>query len=526
MGIVPGVDLDEKGEHTDLPTGGSGVNIPLRPCLALMAVGVLSLAMAPELIDPARGRLVGVYSPRTITAAVIACLLAVAACTLPPRRWRLPAVTTRLVPAGAALFLAAHAGYRAIDPADETPDWAKAIVALTALVVAAWAAFVGRSRVSLPGVLVGSLALVLSGEAVFCTALNPVYNEALKQAVQVAAVAGFVLTASLLIHLSAPAIGLRRLLIAQVLLIFVAGAVLRFAAAVAAPDPGLDVYYAQRDGADHLLAGQNPYTAAYPDPNVSGGRFSGAPFYPPFPLLVSTAIWACGLDVRVGNAAGDLVAALALFTLAWTRGERLPAALLAACYLHFPRVPLIMELAWYEPMLAAALGLGLLLVARGWRLGYFLLGLGITGKQYAVVLFPPLLKALRGRRLALVGGTVLAGVVVVLPFFLWDEQPFLDRVVLHHLDQPVRLDGVTLQAAALNEFGVEVPKWLMYCLALLLIGLVTWRTPAHGQNAAPWMATSLLIFCLFFSQAFINYYYLCQYLMLVGLGDWFAGDAD
>jgi hypothetical protein len=185
-----------------------------------------------------------------------------------------------------------------------------------------------------------------------------------------------------------------------------------------------------------------------------------------------------------------------------------------------------MELAWYEPMLAAAIGVGLLLVARGWRLGYPLLGLGISGKQYVIVLLPPLLKALRGRRLRLLAGVGLAGAAVVLPFFLLDKQSFYQRVIQHHLDLPVRLDGVSLQAAAINRFGVEVPKWLMHGLALLLIGWVTWRTPTAGPSPAPWLATSLLIFCLFFSQAFINYFYLCQYLFLLGMTDWFVRDAQ
>jgi hypothetical protein len=124
-------------------------------------------------------------------------------------------------------------------------------------------------------------------------------------------------------------------------------------------------------------------------------------------------------------------------------------------------------------------------------------------------------------------GTALAAAVVVLPFFLWEPGSFIDRVVLHHLRQPVRRDGVTLQAVASYLFiVVEVPKWLFAAVALVLIGLVTWRTPIRGPSAAPWMATAVLVFCLFFSQAFINYYYLCQYLMLLGLGDWFAHDAE
>jgi len=175
-------------------------------------------------------------------------------------------------------------------------------------------------------------------------------------------------------------------------------------------------------------------------------------------------------------------------------------------------------------MVAAALGVGALLVGRGWRVGHVLLGLGITGKQYAVVLLPALWKGLRGRRIALLLGTAVAGAAVVLPFYLWDRPSFVERVVDYHLDHSIRHDGVTLQAAAMDRFKTELPRKPMLAVALLLIGLVALRTPSRGPSPAPWMATGLIVFCLFFSQAFLNYFYLCVYLMLLGLGDWFTHD--
>ncbi len=60
----------------------------------------------------------------------------------------------------------------------------------------------------------------------------------------------------------------------------------------------------------------------------------------------------------------------------------------------------------------------------------------------------------------------------------------------------------------------------------LLIGLIAWRTPTAAFAAAPWMAASLVVFCLFFSQAFLNYYYLCEYLLLLGLGEWFVTESS
>jgi hypothetical protein len=75
-------------------------------------------------------------------------------------------------------------------------------------------------------------------------------------------------------------------------------------------------------------------------------------------------------------------------------------------------------------------------------------------------------------------------------------------------------------------FGVTLPKSLRLAAAVALIGWLTWRTPAQGPLPAPRLAAALLVFCLFYSQAFFNYFYLVQYLMLLGLADWFARDGE
>ncbi len=511
------------------PTSDGGVTVPLRPCLGVLTVIILALAMAWT----TRGY-AGTYAPLTMTAVLVAGLVALAACLLPPRAWHFPPVTGRAVILAACLFLASHMLYRTLDPSDPSPAWARGLVAVTALAAAGGTALSRRPPAAFATALVAALALVLSGEAIFCTALrNPPFRDDCLTAIEVAAPAGFVLAASLLLHLGGPAGRWRLLLGGQVLLVFAAGAVLRFAAALVAPDPQIDVFRAQDQGAAFLLRGENPYAGTYWDEGKYVDR--GSPFYPPLPLLVSVPFRAAALDVRLGNAACDLVAALALLLAA--RGDRLLGGLLAAAYLNFPIAPFLVEEAWYEPMLAAFLGAGLVLVGRGWRVGHFLLGVGLTGKQYGPVLLPALLKGLPGRRLALLLGTALAGAVTVLPFYLWDRSTFLDRVLHYHLDLPIREDALTVAAAAKNRFHEDVwrgsednrilghePKWFLRGVALLLVALLAVRAPSRGPSPAPWMAASLIAFCLFHNQAFPNYYYLCEYLMLLGLADWFAHD--
>jgi len=496
--------------------------VPLRPCLGLLSVVALALAMVPRRDDEKTG----VYMLLTVAAAIAATALAVVACSLP--RWvcRPPVGLGRVAIIAAVLFLTHPLAHRAFTPEEEaltwvtkieTPTWVTKIVVVAALGVGVWVAL-RRRELPFPTALVAALALVLSGVAVFAYKAFPSDDDPATTRVLWSSLAGFGLTVSLLIHGGTATRWRGRLLTLQVVLLFVAGAVLRYAAVRTWSDPTIDLYIAQQQAAGHLLAGENPYTAKYKD--------EGAPFYPPLPLLAAAVVRPVAEDVRMGYVACDLIAALALFAAARSRLGAPGAAFLTSAYLNFPRVPLIMVLAWNEPLLAALLGAGLILAGRGWRIGHFLIGLGVTGKQYGIVWLPALVKSFQGRRVALLLGVGLAGVVVVLPFFLWERHAFVDRVVDYHLKQEVRYAGVTLAALAHNEYGMTIPPRLLLALTILLIGWIAWRTPSTGPGPAPWLAASLMVFCLFHSQAFINYFYLCQYLMLFGLADWFARDLE
>src|SRR5262249_26104700 len=140
-----------------------------------------------------------------------------------------------------------------------------------------------------------------------------------------AAGAGFVLSAAWLPDLSSPAEGPpRRSFWTRLTLVFVAAGLLRLSAILASPDPILDVWVALRDAPWHLLKGHTPYPAPPPPPagtarprsfGVAAPPHTAAyPFYPPLPFLVALPFHAAGLDVRLANVAGDLLAGLVLFT--------------------------------------------------------------------------------------------------------------------------------------------------------------------------------------------------------------------
>jgi Glycosyltransferase family 87 len=303
---------------------------------------------------------------------------------------------------------------------------------------------------------------------------------------------------------------------------------IRSSAILACPDPVVDVFAMMRDLTDHLLAGRNPYThsivtpygtqraAAHsieepPDPRPAG--------YPPHPFLMTAPVRMLNADPRWANVGCDVVAAIALFLVATRRSRPEIGFLAAAAWLFLPMSTMMIESAWYEPMLAAMLGLGLWLAEiSGWRrwIGYCFVGLGLTAKQYGIALLPALAWPHRQHwRPMLVG--VLAGMLVMLPWFAWSPRDFIDIVLVKHLQRPPQFErALTIAGAWYHLTGNVPPRGLLWGTAAGLIGLIGWRGPRTGAAAAVGLGTALLVFSLFHTQGFFNYFYLVQYLWLLG----------
>jgi hypothetical protein len=309
--------------------------------------------------------------------------------------------------------------------------------------------------------------------------------------------------------------------------LFVLGAALRAGTLYASPDPVVDVFVWLRDAPGHLLQGQNPYAAEYESPygteraeiyGVDEPADRRPAAYPPLPILLAVPFRAVGADVRWVNVIADLLAAGALFQTARRGGSLLAGALLSGIYLNLPRTPFLIEQAWYEPLLAALLGWGLYLAEWGQaKAGCLLLAFGLSAKQYGLMLLPAVW---RGRRrewpcLALALAVVVGG--VFLPFFLWGPKDFLSIVLFKHLNRPPQYASLTLLSGLHDLFSLDGPRWAAFLPGLLLIGWLAWRTPPGGTATGLWMGTSLLVFCLCHSQGYFNYFYLCQYLWLLGI---------
>jgi len=241
--------------------------------------------------------------------------------------------------------------------------------------------------------------------------------------------------------------------------------------------------------------------------------------YPPQPYLLAAPFRAIGADSRWANVLWDGVAAAALYLVACRRGRPYAGFLAASLWLFIPRTTFMIEQAWYEPMIGGLLGIGFWLVeGAGWRqwVGYILVGQGITAKQYGLPILPALAWPHRQQWLKILVG-LFAGALVMLPWYLWSPTDFLDIVVWKHLSRPPQdFRALTIAGGCYQLLGTLPDRRVMWGIAAVLIAAVSWRAPRQGVATALALGTSLLIFCVFHTQGFFNYFYLCQYLWLLG----------
>ncbi|MDQ3265764.1 MAG: hypothetical protein M3Y59_19270 [Myxococcota bacterium] len=287
----------------------------------------------------------------------------------------------------------------------------------------------------------------------------------------------------------------------------------------AAPTPVIDVFVFQRDSAQALLQGTNPYAITFP--NIYGhgafygpglvvnGRLAFGYPYPPLSLLFSTLSQALGGDVRYAQ----LVAMTATGgLLAYLRPGRF-GALAAALYLFTPRSLFVLEQSWTEPFVVLFLAATVFCAVRCPRALPYALGAFLAVKQYAVLAVPVslLLLGAQARLRDLVsfwGRAAAVTAALVLPLALWDPPAFWHSVVALQFFQPFRADALTYLGWFAGPGGAAPSgAALAFVGALVAAALALWRAPRSPAGFA--LGTSL-VFILFFAlnkQAFCNYYF-------------------
>jgi hypothetical protein len=294
----------------------------------------------------------------------------------------------------------------------------------------------------------------------------------------------------------------------------------------ASPSPFIDVFRHVTEGADHLLAGRDPYSQTYRD--LYGGVYDYRPGIPYWPgtLLVATVSRALTGDVRWGYFAASSLAVVALYRLARTMGASVVAAeLIVLAWLVRPVGPLVLEQGWVDPLLTAAFAWLALSLVRGEAIAAGVaLGLAVAFKQYGAVGGAVALVfawRARGARSAIVSGAVAAMVFALLtvPFAVWDLRGLYEMTVAVPARMHLRLDALTLLVPLSPWLGEPWPTRITAVVGAASLAL---SCVAIGRSNGPkiWDLAIALLFAygllfLFAKQAFCNYHDFASFFALL-----------
>lgn len=293
---------------------------------------------------------------------------------------------------------------------------------------------------------------------------------------------------------------------------------LRLLMPIVSPSPIIDVFPMFQDSARHFLSGLNPYSTAVSDVYDGKADFGYHIFayaYLPLNLYFQTLSYWITQDVRNASVAADAITALCLYRMAQSREYGKWYVLL---FLFMPRGLFTIEQAWTEPFIAALFGITALLAER--RRGSVALsiayGLMLSLKQYLVFFIVHGL--MLEKRPSRIGIAAIVGSFTLLPFLIVDPAHFIQNGVTFQLLTAFRSDGLTISSALFAITGITINKIFTAAIGFS-VSIVTFVVFRHFE-AEGWrwatMITTLIMF-LFGSQAFCNYYYFIEVLILFTL---------
>ncbi len=277
-----------------------------------------------------------------------------------------------------------------------------------------------------------------------------------------------------------------------------------------------DVFLLHEGATQRIVAGQSPYSGlTVPDGSPLAGEpeiITGYP-YPLHTLAPFALAEVAGLDLRWASTAIWLtVAAIVLFRVA----RRRAVGMLEVALIATPAWVAEFWTAWTEPLTLAYLA-----AAAGWWqspwIAGVLTGLGVTSKQYLIVLGPlllgPAFLANRRRMWGMLGAAATGlGAAVAL-----DPRGFWNSAVLFHLSQPPRHDSVNL-IGILTSLKLPVPGVGILATALgLTVAILLRKGVKDAPSFLEASATTLAATFAFTPQAFPNYWFLVLSLLLLAL---------
>lgn len=291
------------------------------------------------------------------------------------------------------------------------------------------------------------------------------------------------------------------------------------------PNPFIDVYSWTHHALKALGDGQNPFVVWMPNlyrhtlwyaPDMADADWvrSGYP-YPPLSLMLSGLGYLFG-DMRWANLGLLVIAGAALL---WGRGKY--GVLAATLLLSTPRILFVLEQAWTDAYVIGLMAVTLWAAARQPRYAAFAFGALVSVKQYMIFLMPLGLLLIpppwdRKKVLRFVGESVLAALVINLPWLLWNPKALIvSNTVSGH---PFRPDSLSFMAStAVNG----QPIWPLYIQTVLMIptyAIILWKSARGPGGFALSCALVMGVFFSFSKHAFCNHHFLVLGCAALALG--------
>lgn len=294
------------------------------------------------------------------------------------------------------------------------------------------------------------------------------------------------------------------------------------------PTPRIDAFTFEQMGAQRFLQGRNPYSEVFPNiytPEesryVMGREMSVIDYYvyPPLSLLLTTAGYVAGGDIRYAMLAAQAGFGILLWGIASASGlAAWPATAIAAASYLLPLNLFTLENCWTEPLVSFALAAFFWCLVRtksrwwGWALGLF-----FSMKQYSVMALPLLLGHAwaPARRYRRIFQALVLTALIFAPFLFWSARDLLNDLVFEVWRTPLRPDHMSIPALVFKLTGWKMYGWLSFLAAIATAWYFLRKAPAGPFGLALGLLAVYLAFFLFGKQAAPNYHvFLAQLILL------------
>lgn len=277
------------------------------------------------------------------------------------------------------------------------------------------------------------------------------------------------------------------------------------------PEPRIDAWALQRQGAQLLLKGSNPYVEVRVPDTGSGANLPYVPYvYPPTQIYATVPAQALFGDVRFAMIAALVLTGAALRFIVRRAGRTLPAffedapSLMIIC---MPKLWFIIEQGWIDPVQVALVSVSAAaLVSRRPILTAVLFGVVLTSKQtmFWTLLAAGLTVGFTRKQWVIMAAV---GAAMVAPFVLWDFAAL--KLALFELlsGLPNRPDGLTFNNWSHRHLGYLIPGSAGFVLAVIVLGLTKWRLAPTPANFGVALTLTYTLFFTFNRWCFANYFF-------------------